>query len=76
MSRELCLGGEQCEGAEDQYQSRKAGWEKIQGEDCQEDEYDSDGSGDNRAGMVELDVKRQGADRQQQEGDVRVHEIG
>src|SRR5712692_2194188 len=45
-------------------------------EGSQEDEYDTHGSGDDRSRMVEFRVECQHTDRQENEGDIRVQDVG
>ena len=75
MGYKFGFGGKESESSEDQDQRGEAGREQIQRESGDENEYDADGSGNDRAGMIELDVERERPDRKQQECDVRVHEF-
>ncbi len=75
VTGELGFGGEKREGAENQAQRGKARGQQVQGEGRDQDEDDAHGSGNDRAGMIEFGVKRERADGEQDEGDVRVHQI-
>ena len=48
--------------------------QQIQGKGCQQDEDHAHGSRHNGAGMVEFGIERQGSNRQQDEGDIGIHD--
>ncbi len=72
---ELGFGGEKCEGGENQAQRGKARGQQVQSEGRDQDEDDAHGSGNDRAGMIEFGIESERADGEQNEGDVRVHQI-
>ena len=74
VRRELGFGGEESEGSQDQSQRGKARGKKIQRKGSEQDEHDSDGSGDDRAGVVEFDVERKRPDGEEQEREVGIHQ--
>ena len=76
VAGELGFGGEKQKGADDHGNRREAHRQQVQGERRQQDEDHAHGSGNDRAGMVEFGVEGKGSDGEQDEGDVRVHEVG
>src|SRR5579863_9407008 len=59
----------------DQDHGRKARGQQVQRENGQQDEHHSNGSRNHCTGMIELGVKRERADGQQNKGDIRVQQV-
>lgn len=76
VAGEFGFGGEEGEGSDDHGDGGETHGQQIQGEGGEKDEDHADGAGNDRAGMVEFGVEGKGSDGEQDEGDVRVHEVG
>src|SRR5579883_850913 len=69
--------GFQCEEHEcheNQGKSRVANWQDVESEDCQYYKEKTYHPGNNRTGMIELNVQRKQSNRQQYKRHVRVHQ--
>ncbi len=75
MAGKFRLRGEQRKRPQNQHQRGKARRQQIQSKRRNQDEDDPHSSGNHRAGMIEFRIERQRPNRQQDESNVRVHQI-
>ena len=76
VAGELGLGGEKRERPQDQHQGGKARGQQIESKCREQNEDNANRAGHDRAGVVELRVEREGANREQNESDVGIHQVG
>ena len=76
MAGELSFGDKQGEGNQNHRERREADGQQVHGKSGQHDEDHADGAGHDRAGVVEFDIQTQGANQQNDQRDIRIHDVG